>query len=560
MKFLTTFSLCVFSVTWAFNAWAGFPFSFRKQEIKTDYSQTMWDRIMEDQSRTEMRRGMMEMASANYQDASNSFARAAIKNSKDPMTYLLLGASLYWAGKVDQAVSEYKEALSLNPNNPMAYQLLGIASGWKGDVNEAQQYFLKANELDPNKADTHMNLGSTYGVQRNWDKSLEHFRQAVELAPREPLFHYQLGTLYEEMGRDERAEESFKKALKYFSDYEDAQLSLGALYEKMDRPQDALKYYKRAVKTKPGDFVARLRYALLLMQQGQQARAREVLEQAFSITRFKAEGLALNAVYRASGRSASSFKKQIQQFKKNLERISPSKPIHIEVMMALDPIREQAKNEGHPSSTFEQAYERLRSQTPQAIPAQSAQSFKRVFSLQAVDVSMREKQIEELISGLEQAVADAAKNYQVSLSMQGRTLDYASPSALTQNRTTTPKAVYDPRIVGNDMGLWVMGRGWVSFVEEANEILQEYDACPQDGFCELLKGVAALAGGNGRGATQIFEKFSQAHPQDPLGWLGRGTAAVIDAQDEEARAFYQHALEVAPENKVARKNLKVLED
>lgn len=542
------------------NAWAGFPFSFRKQEIKTDYSQTMWDRIMEDQSRTEMRRGMMEMSAAKYQDASNSFARAAIKNSKDPMTYLLLGASLYWEGKVDQAVSEYKQALSLNPNNPMAYQLLGIASGWKGDVNEAQQYFLKANELDPNKADTHMNLGSTYGVQRNWDKSLEHFRQAVDLAPKEPLFHYQLGTLYEEMGRDTQAEESFKKALKYFPDYEDAQLSLGALYEKMDRPQDALKYYKRAVKTKPGDFVARLRYAFLLMQQGQPARAREVIEQSFSITRFKAEGLALNAVYRASGRSAASFKKQIEKFKENLERISPSKPIHIEVMMAMDPVKEKQKNSSSRGNTFEQAYERLQSKGPQATPAQTAQSFKRVFALQATDTATREKQIEELIAGLEAAVTEASKDYQVSLSMQGRTLDYASPSALTQNRTTAPKAVYDPRIVGNDMGLWVMGQGWLNFVEEANENLQEYTACPADGLCELLKGLAALAAGDGASGAQIFEQFSAVYPQDPLGWLGRGTAAIINAQDDEAKTFYNRALQVAPENKVARKNLKVLED
>ena len=547
-------------ITWGMNARAAFPFSFRKQEIKTDYSQTMWDRIMEDQSRSEMRRGMMEMSAANYQDATNSFARAVVKNSKDPMTYLMLGASLYWAGKVDQAVSEYKESLSLEPNNPMAYQLLGIASGWKGNVDEAQQYFLQANKLDPNKADTHMNLGSTYAVQRNWDKALEHFRRSVELAPREPLFHYQLGTLYEEMGRDLQAEESFKKALKLFSNYEDAQLSLGALYEKLERPQEALKYYKRAVKTKPGDFVARLRYALLLLQQGENVRAREVLEQSFAITRLKAEGLALNAVYRASGRSAASFQKQIQKFKQNLERISPSKPIYIEVTMALDPLKENTPSTGGKATTFEKAYKELRSQTGPSTSAEAAQTFKRAFALQAGDEKLRQQQIDELIDGLERGVREASEKYQVSLSMQGRTPDYNAPNALTQNRTTTPKAVYDPRIVGNDMGLWVMGRSWLSFVEDAQEILQEYPACPSDGFCDLLRGVASLAAGNGTEAARVFEHFSAQHPKDPLGWLGQGTAAVVEAEDQQAKTYYQKALTVDPENKVAQKNLKVLED
>ena len=137
--------------------YAFFPFSFGKQELKTDYSQTVWDQIMRDQARTDIRRGMGEMAQARYQEASNSFAKAIVKNTKDPLGYLLLGASLYWAGKVDDAISEYKEALRHDPHNPMAYQLLGIAAGWKGDVPLAQDYFLKANRLDPNKADTQMN-------------------------------------------------------------------------------------------------------------------------------------------------------------------------------------------------------------------------------------------------------------------------------------------------------------------------------------------------------------------------------------------------------------------
>lgn len=537
---------------------AGFPFSFGKQEIKTDYSQTVWDRIMEDQSHLDMRRGMGEMAAANYQEASNSFARAVIKNSKDPMPYLLLGASLYWAGKVDDAISEYKEGLSKDPNNPLAYQLLGIAAGWKGDVQAAQDYFLQANQLDPNKADTHMNLASTYAAQRNWDAALEHFRLAVELAPRDPLYHYQLGTLYESLGRDELAEESFKKALKYFSDYEDAQLSLGALYEKLNRPQEALKMYKRAVKTKPGDFVARLRYGVLLMEQGERARAREVIEQAFSITRFKADGLALNAVYRASGSTAAAFEKQIEQFKQNLERISPAKPINIEVAMTFDPIAKETPQTGK-NTSFERAYERLHPSEALANPAQSTQTFKRMFTLQATDEKTRQAQIEELISQLHQAVSQGAEKYNVSLSMQGRTPDYNAPSALTQNRTTAPKAVYDPRIVGNDMGLWVVGRMWTMFVEDALEVLQENPSCTQDNLCSLLRGLGFLAQGNGIIAAQIFEQVSNKNPQEPLAWLGLGTSAIIDGNDDAARAHYQHALQVDAQNKVAAKNLKVLE-
>ena len=558
MRVIYVFLLIVCTSAAPLPAWAGFPFSFRKQEIKTDYSQTVWDRIMLEQSVSDMRRGMGEMAAAKYQEASNSFAKAVIKNSKDPLPYLLLGASLYWAGKVDDAVSEYKEALRHDPNNPMAYQLLGIASGWKGNFKEAKHYFLQAYKLDPDKADTNMNLGSIYTQEQNWDKALEHFRRAVELAPQEPLFHYQLGTLYEQLGRDEMAEDSFKKALHYFSRYEDAQLSLGALYEKMGRMSEALKYYKKAVKTKPGDFVARLRYALLLVKQGDVALARKIIEDAFAITRFKQDGLALNAVYRGSGVDAQSFEKQIEDFKQNLERISPSKAINIEVDMEFLPLVTSPKQTPRKAESLQEAYERLHFSQFDDPQDNSPRIFRRSFTLVAADEEKRQTQINELTEGLRAAVAQADGKHQVNLSLQGRTMDFNSPSALTQNRTTAPRAVYDPRIVGNDMGLWVMGRTWVGFVHEAQEELQESTQCSTDNTCDLLRGIAGLALGNAGSAAQFFERAQAQNAQDALALLGLGTAEVIAGNDEKAVAFYQRALEADSTNKVAQKNLKVL--
>lgn len=537
---------------------AGFPFSFRKQELKTDYSQTVWDQIMRDQSASDMRRGVDEMAQARYREASNSFAKAVIKNAKDPMAHLLFGASLYWEGKVDDAVSEYNEALRLAPDSAMAYQLLGIAFGWKGNVAQAQEYFLTANKLDPNKADTNMNLGSTYAVQNNLEKALEHFRRAAELAPREPLYHYQLATLYEALGRDEQAETSFKKALKLFPSYEDAQLGLGALYEKLGRTDEALKYFKKSVKTKPGDYVARLRYAFLLVRTGAESKARETLEEAFSISRFKAEGLALNAVYRASGRTAESFEKQIEKFKESLSKVAPSKAVNVEVSLELEPAVQPAAAPSQ--SAFEQAYERLRPMGGMTDSARVPRAFKRVFTLQSADAQTRETEIDEFISGVRSAVAQGAGKYNVNLSLQGRTADFASPHALTAANTAAPKAVYDPRIVGNDMGLWVMGKTWLKLVDETAEDLQEFvPRCPAGNICLLLTGLAGLARGDAAGAQASFAAASSAEG-DPLAWLGLGTACVVAGDDDSAQRYYRRALEAAPANKTAARNLKVLSE
>ena len=93
MRKIVLFLLCV-CVAAAPVCGGVFPFSFGRESIRTDYSTTVWDKIMQDQSRTDMRRGLMEMGLSRYAEAQNSFAKAVIKNPKDPMAFLLLGAAL----------------------------------------------------------------------------------------------------------------------------------------------------------------------------------------------------------------------------------------------------------------------------------------------------------------------------------------------------------------------------------------------------------------------------------------------------------------------------------
>lgn len=516
---------------------------------------------MREQSISDLRRGMGEMAFARYKDASNSFAKAVIKNSKDPMTHLLFGASLYWLGKVDEAMVEYHEALRLEPNNPMAYQLLGIAYGWKGDLSLAQENFLKANALDPNKADTHMNLGSTYTVQKNFDKALDHFRKAVELAPRHPLYQYQLGTLYEAMGRDEQAEACFKKALRFYGRYEDAMLALAALYEKMDNDKEALKYYKKAVKIKPGDFVARLRYGVLLMKHGDIETTREVLNEAFSIVQFKQDGLALNAVYRAQGQDVKPFQEQIAKFKNGLLQVPSTKDIDVEVALDFVPKAQPEPDPKAQHTLFEKAYQSFRGAPSANAEALTPMSFKRNFVLPSADEENRARQIDEFITGVGQAVERGTEKYTVSMSLQGRTMDFNSPAALTQYQDRAPRAVYDPRIVGNDMGLWVMGRTWLKFVDEIYSELQENaekEGAPVEYL--LLMGLANLVTGDSTEAEGFFVRSKTRNIVDDLPLMGLGTSAVIGGKDALAKEYYEQALMLNPDNKVAKKNLRVFQE
>ena len=70
------------------------------------------------------------------------------------------------------------------------------------------------------------------------------------------------------------------------------------------------------------------------------------------------------------------------------------------------------------------------------------------------------------------------------------------------------KALYKPRDVGNDMGLWVMGDNWLDNAAEALDELE--DAGSADPGAKLLKGLGYLLLGEPGAA---LEEFSGAGAQ-----------------------------------------------
>ncbi len=567
----------------------------QKANIDGNYP-TFWDNLMKQQSYYNLAQGMAEMNALKYKEAAQTFGKAVIKNPQEPYPHIFLGIALYWQGQVDPAMAEYRAALELDPKNAEALQLLGIAYAWKGDIKSALDNFKQAIEINPNRPDTQMNLGSTYAALGNLDDALYHFRRAVELDDRHPLYQYQLASLYEVMGRDALAQDAFKKAIRLYPSYEEAMLALAVLYEKMGSNNLAEFNYKKALKLKPGDSVARLRLANLLIKDDRKKEAMEILDKAFFISPLSEEGLALSIAYTGGAASASAGgtqqsqpDKQLEQFKHRVQKIPSSKQMVIEVEVVLEPktaavqkpapvktaqITENGtKNKKAKKSAQTKPLKKSNSALAAAVEAKDKQedssTFTRAFAVNDTTPEGRAEQLNKIFEGLNNVLTEGGKEYNVKMSLRARAK--AEPAGLfdktpvndnpTNSMGGNSKAGYNPYMVGNDMGLWVAGKGWMKYIEDVSE---EISARAEGGRGEdiMVEGLAYMTLGKGQEALESFSKaqqnFGNNKDLQALSGLAKGTAFVILGDDSSALQEYKAVLAVNPKNKTALNNIEVL--
>jgi len=87
------------------------------------------------------------------------------------------------AGRLDEAIGEYRLALGLQPDYGVAHNNLGSGLVRVGRPGEALDHFREALRLDPSNAQAHYNAGSVLRSRGELAEAADHFRRAAQLAP-----------------------------------------------------------------------------------------------------------------------------------------------------------------------------------------------------------------------------------------------------------------------------------------------------------------------------------------------------------------------------------------
>ncbi len=529
--------------------------------------QTVWDQIMAAQANRSLQQGARYLDSKQYETALHEFSRAVQANPNDPATHLMLGVAYYWNGQVDLSLEEYRKAIALDARNAQAWLLTGISLAWKGEVSGAHEAFKKAAELDPSRPDAQMNLGSIEESLNMMSEALDHVRRAVSLDDKNPLYHFQLAMLYRKLGRDTDSIDSLNGAIHLFPDFEDALLELGAAQERLGERAGALKNFRQAVDLKPRDAAARFRLGRLYLIDGNASRARAVLAEAFHLTpEGEGGGLRLSVSY-AGGKKPSSGgapdksenpsapaenpNDPLSVFSRNLERIplDQSALMEVDVVFVPKPTLVQASAES--ASSLKRALSKRLADSEG-----TARAVRRQFELRAAPGPERAAQIKKVLDELRSIMQEAPEGSDTRLGMN-LTFTHLTAANARANAETPPKVSYEPRQVGNDLGLWVVGTGWMALVEEVLPESEEASLKDQSDWWSTT-GLGYAVIGDGQKARAAFDRAVELDSSSLPALLGRSVSAVMTGDEASAVASLRAALKIAPKNRTAAEGLKWL--
>jgi tetratricopeptide (TPR) repeat protein len=156
-------------------------------------------------------------------------------------------------GKLDEAVSLFREALKINPEFKEAYNNLGIALLSQGKLDEAISQFREALKINPEYVNARYNLGTLLANQGKLDEAMSHFREALRLNPKFVEAYNNLGLLLASQGRIEEAIVQYREVLRIDPASPGVQYKLGSLLTHQGEIDEATVHFKEAIRLNPKD-------------------------------------------------------------------------------------------------------------------------------------------------------------------------------------------------------------------------------------------------------------------------------------------------------------------
>lgn len=185
------------------------------------------------------------LQSENPQQAEARIRASALTCQQTVRAWALLGASLDEQGKHDEAQRIFLRAITRSPEWASLHDNLGLSYLHAGKDQEALLQFREAIRLDPHDGLAILNLAGCLVRLKQFEKALSVLVPLAHDVVGDPEWYAVLTEAYLGAGRNDEALESAQEAVKAAGESPGIDFSLGLLFARYGRNEEAVNYFLR---------------------------------------------------------------------------------------------------------------------------------------------------------------------------------------------------------------------------------------------------------------------------------------------------------------------------
>jgi tetratricopeptide (TPR) repeat protein len=163
------------------------------------------------------------------------------------------------AGKIEQAIQQYQEAVKADPKHEHSLYRLGLLYTQKRDFTNALNTWKQYVEATGRTANAYSNLAYCFDLAGRTPEAEAAYKYGIKIDPKNRACHVNYGMMLARMGRVPEATQELSAVLKP----SDVHFNLGAAHEQMGRTEDAKAEYQKSIEADPENHDAQSRLSTI---------------------------------------------------------------------------------------------------------------------------------------------------------------------------------------------------------------------------------------------------------------------------------------------------------
>jgi len=245
-------------------------------------------------------------------------------------------------GNLGTAMQEMQKAIAADPSRSESYLDMALLQLRSNLLDQAEVNFKKAAELDPKATNAQLALGGFYQSRNRLPEAEQQFKRAIELAPKDPAPREALVRLYMTQGRKTDAESLLKQAKSDLPNNSEGYRMLGDFYYASGDLDKATAEYSSLYGDHPKDIQVKKNYVQLLILKSRLEEASKLNNEILKANPHDLEGLVYRGQMQLRQNDAGGAVDSLQQA---LKEDPGSAVAHYQLGLAFDMQHNEARAE-----------------------------------------------------------------------------------------------------------------------------------------------------------------------------------------------------------------------